>query len=74
MSEYGALKPLQRAALKSKDPKRFESIKAEHDRQEQVLLKAMASAKTHEDYKATRAEYQLFQAGGDPWSKSGSAA
>jgi len=70
MSEYGAMKPLARARLKQQDLKRFECIKAEHDRQEQVLLNGVQSAKTYAEYKGFKAELDLFNAGGDPFANS----
>lgn len=68
MSEYGSMKLLARAQLKQSNPKRFERIKAEHEHQEKVLTHAVKSAKTHAEYKAFKAELDLFNAGGDPWA------
>lgn len=78
MSEYGKMKPLQRARLKQSDPKRFERIKAQHDTQEQALKIMLSEAKNHEEYKARQRDLQLFNEGGDPFDlslkPSGSAA
>jgi|GEM_PF-4141711 len=68
MSEYGKMKWNERAQLKQSNPKRFAAIKAEHERQEGVLRAALKTAKTHEEYKARKADLDTFNAdnaGGD---------